>query len=94
LVEVSVERLRFIAQEPLRAHHAAAGGGGRLLVLAGEVVGSDRLPDGFERRQGFPFRVERRAGVPTIDATTEYGLDDVGLVDLGDGGKERTFQPC
>src|SRR5580658_7557192 len=87
LLEFTIERLRIVTPEPLRAHHAATGGRGRLLVLAGEVVGSDRLPDGFERRQGFPFRMERLAGLPTIDATTEYRLDDVGFVDFGDGGE-------
>ena len=31
--------------------------------------------------------MERLAGLPTIDATTEYRLDDVGFVDFGDGGE-------
>jgi hypothetical protein len=73
--------------EPGSLDHAAAQGCGGLLVLAGEIVFADRLPDLLEHRQRLARRVQRLAAPPGKDLWPAQRVDRVALVLLGDRRK-------
>ena len=47
LIEFLRQILRGVRREPSGLHHAAGGGRGRLLILAGEIVGTKAAAQGF-----------------------------------------------
>src|ERR1700730_2863844 len=92
LIEFLRQILRGVTREPSGLHHAAAGGRGRLLILAGEIVGTKAAAQGFERLQRLACGMKDIASLPLMRARAERAFDDIGLIFFGDR-RERNNLP-
>src|ERR1700730_4252416 len=92
LIEFLRPILRGVTREPGGFHHAAAGGRGRLLVSAGEIVGTKAATQSFERGQRLACGMQDIASPPVMRARDERGFDDISLIFFG-GCRERNNLP-
>src|ERR1700730_13390544 len=92
LIEFLRQILRGVTREPSGLHHAAAGGRGRLLILAGEIVGTKAAAQGFERRKRLACGMKDIGVLPVMRARAERAFDDIGLIFFGDR-RERNNLP-